>query len=424
METLQESRAGVADTIPVGVDFGREPEPGVHPTHQIPHESPGPPCARRKVLTLFGTRPEIIKLAPVIRQLEADGVSFRAINVNSGQHVDLIRPFIRLFGVRIDHDLRVMHEGHSLSQCCARILAALDPILASEQPDLILVQGDTTTAFAGSLAAFYRKIPVGHVEAGLRSGDPLNPFPEELNRRLVTRLATYHFAATTRNRQVLLDEGVPPANVFVTGNPVVDSLQAILRDPPSPELEGILHATRGLRRIVLTTHRRESFGAVMAGHLRALRAFVDRHGDVALIFPVHPNPAVKGVAEAILTGHARIFLLDPLDYVDFIGLLSQAWLIVSDSGGVQEEAPTLGRPLLVLRENTERPEAIESGVARLVGGDPARLEALLEANYPEGRWARDVRGIENPFGRGESGKLIVAAVTRVLRVASGASASA
>jgi UDP-N-acetylglucosamine 2-epimerase (non-hydrolysing) len=373
---------------------------------------------RRKIGFVFGTRPEVIKLAPVIAELETWRDFFEVVTVNTGQHTDLLAPFVQLFATRIDHNLRVMEPGQTPNRVCARVLAAIDPILTQERPDLLLVQGDTTTALAGALAGFHQRIPVGHVEAGLRSGDVQSPYPEEMNRRLITRLATYHFAATTQNRATLLAEGVRGEQVFITGNPVVDSLHTILaRRTDSPGVAALLRATEGLKRIVLTTHRRESFGDALAENLRVLRDFVSRHEDVALLFPIHPNPAVRGPATAILGGRTRIHLLDPLDYADFIGLLARAWLIVSDSGGVQEEAPTLGKPLLVLRENTERPEAVESGVARLVGGSPANLGAMLESAYQDGDWIRTVTRTANPFGRGDAAQRIVHAIAHVFGVA-------
>jgi UDP-N-acetylglucosamine 2-epimerase (non-hydrolysing) len=280
---------------------------------------------------------------------------------------------------------------------------------------MILVQGDTTTAMSGALAGFHRRIPVAHVEAGLRTGDAYNPYPEEMNRRIITRLATYHFAATPRNRNTLLSEGVPHGSIFVTGNPVLDSLKTILeRSATTPALEEMLKATKGLRRIIVTTHRRESFGEVMAENLRVLRSFIDRYEDIGLIFPVHPNPAVLGPATSILAGHPRIHLIQPLSYEHFIVLLSHAWLIVSDSGGIQEEAPTLGKPLLVLRKNTERPEAVESGVARLVGGSPERLGAMLEEVRRDGSWADEIRKVRNPFGQADSGKRIAQLIAKLL----------
>jgi UDP-N-acetylglucosamine 2-epimerase (non-hydrolysing) len=373
---------------------------------------------RKKVLTLFGTRPEAIKLAPVIRGLEANSDSIETINVASGQHTDLLYPFARLLEIRIDRDLRVMLPSQTPNQVCARVMSAMDVILEKEQPELILVQGDTTTALAGALAGFHREIPVGHVEAGLRSGNPRSPFPEEMNRRMISRLATYHFAATTRNRMTLLAEGVEKRNIFVTGNPVVDSLKAIVSrsSQRNPVLEQLLQSTNGLKRLILTTHRRERFGELMMENLVTLRQFVESHKDVALIFPVHPNPAVVDAARAALSHHSRIHLIEPLGYEDFIALLSEAWLIVSDSGGVQEEAPTLGKPLLVLRENTERPEALESGIARLVGARPEALALMLEEAYLDGSWASQVGRIENPFGDGESGQRIAEIIAELINV--------
>ncbi len=365
-------------------------------------------ASRKKILSVFGTRPEVIKLASVIAELEAHPQAFHTVNIASGQHTDLLYPFVRLFGIRLDRNLNIMEEAQTPSRVCARVLESLEPVLAEEKPDLILVQGDTTTAMAGALAGFYHRIPIGHVEAGMRSGNVISPFPEEINRQVIARLATYHFASTPYNQRCLLAEGVPKEKIFLTGNPVVDAVQSLMqRMAPSPVVQKWLEATDGLRRIVLTTHRRESFGNGLRENLRVLRDFVVRHRDVALIFPVHPNPQVKGPAKATLGGHPRIFLAQPLNYDDFIQLLSHAWLIVSDSGGVQAEAPSVGKPLLILRENTEMPEVVECGVARLVGADAARLESLLEEVYADNRWVREVRQIENPLGQGDSGKKIV-----------------
>jgi UDP-N-acetylglucosamine 2-epimerase (non-hydrolysing) len=277
------------------------------------------------------------------------------------------------------------------------------------------VQGDTTTALAGALAAFHRGVAVAHVEAGLRTGDAASPFPEEMNRRLVSRLAAYHFAPTARNRDALLAEGADPSRVFVTGNTVVDALDTIrARAVLTGRVRAVVEATKGLRRVVLTTHRRESFGRVLGENLRVLRRFVESHADAALVFPVHPNPHVSRAARAALSGHPRIHLIEPLGYEEFVTLLSAAWLVVSDSGGVQEEAPTLGKPLLVLRDKTERPEALEAGVARLVGGDPARLAAMLEEVARGGSWADRVHRVPNPFGRGDAGPRIAAHIAALL----------
>jgi UDP-N-acetylglucosamine 2-epimerase (non-hydrolysing) len=368
-------------------------------------------------MTVFGTRPEVIKLAPVINALNLHGSDLQVVNVASAQHTDLLYPFAQRFGVRLDYDLQAMRPNQTPAQLCARVLESLNPILEEEEPDLVLVQGDTTSALAGALAAFYHQIPVGHVEAGLRSGDPHSPFPEEMNRRLISNLATYHFAPTVSNRDVLLAEGVGPDKIFVTGNPVVDAVHSMSRHwQPSPLVEHVLKMTKDLRRVVLTTHRRESFGEIMQDNLSALRCFIERNRDTALIFPVHPNPAVTEAADEILSNHPRIYLLDPLSYEDFLTLLGQAWLIVSDSGGVQEEAPSLGKPLLILRENTERPEAVTSGVARLVGGNPKQLFALLQEAAQPGSWVEKLEEVANPFGRGDAGPRIADTVARLLDV--------
>jgi UDP-N-acetylglucosamine 2-epimerase (non-hydrolysing) len=368
---------------------------------------------RKKVLTLFGTRPELIKLAPVIAAVEAAG-TFTTVNVSSSQHTDLLRPLIKDFGVRVDHDLAVMQPNQTLSGLFARVLSALDPILVAEQPDVVLVQGDTTTAVAGATAAFHRKIPVGHVEAGLRSGNRDNPFPEEMNRRLITKLATWHFASTPENVAALRGEHVPEPQIFLTGNPVVDALLKMAADAkPTPETAALLTRIGDRKIILLTTHRRESFGEKMAGNLRALRDFVGNNPDVAIVFPTHPNPSVKGTAAEILGNRDGIFLVPPMDYRQFVLLMSRAWLIASDSGGVQEEAPSLGKPLLVLRENTERPEAVAAGCAKLVG-TPELLAAELAAARVPGGWASGIRSVKNPFGDGTAAIKIAAALTECI----------
>jgi UDP-N-acetylglucosamine 2-epimerase (non-hydrolysing) len=359
-----------------------------------------------KVLVLFGTRPEAIKLAPVIRELKKK--LFQTVVVSSSQHRELLRPFLKMLDIEADFDLRVMKKDQTPNEVCSRVLAKLDKLLAEESPDLILVQGDTTTALAGALAGFNRRIPVGHIEAGLRSGNLYSPFPEELNRRLVSQIASLHFAATELNRRHLLAEGVADEKIFVTGNTVVDTLEFILKKlAPGAEIAGLIEATKDLKRILLTTHRRESFGGQMSGNLKVLREFVEKRKDVCLFFPVHPNPNVQAATNEILAGKERIHLLEPLGYEDFIALMRSVWLIVSDSGGIQEEAPSLGKPLLVLRENTERPEALSAGVARLVGGNPRTLARMLDENYAVEDWIKSVREISNPFGDGRAARRIV-----------------
>lgn len=362
-----------------------------------------------RVLSLFGTRPETIKFAPVILELEERG--FQTVNINSAQHRDLLAPLIDHFGLRIDHNLEVMREAQSLNGIASRVLKAVDPILEATRPNFLLVQGDTTTAMAGALAAWNRKIPVGHLEAGLRSGNPHSPFPEEMNRRLITRMATWHFAATRTNREILEKEGVASESIFVTGNPVIDALRWTLKKNQSSDFVADLLEKVGNRRlVVLTTHRRESFGESMEGNLEVIREFAESHEDVAVVFPVHPNPEVRRVAEEKLDGCDRIFRIDPLPYADFLPLMSRAWLLVSDSGGLQEEAPTLGKPLIILRENTERPEAVECGAARLTGGSIQRLREELEGAWKDNRWAQSVEQMRNPFGDGTAARQIADAL--------------
>ena len=359
-----------------------------------------------KILVLFGTRPEVIKLAPVIHELAQRSV--RTVIVSSSQHTHLLKPFLRSLDIETDYDLTVMRKDQTPNDVCARIMSRLDLILASEKPDMVIVQGDTATTLAGALAAFNRKIPVGHVEAGLRSGNINSPFPEEMNRRVVSQIASYHFAATEKNRRNLLGEGVASDRIFVTGNPVVDSMQNMLVNlEPGKRVASLIASTDGCKRLLLTTHRRESFGTAMTENLKVIRDFVAKRNDVCLFFPVHPNPNVKNVAADILGDIDRVHLLEPLDYADFLALMRSAWLIVSDSGGVQEEAPSLGKPLLVLRENTERPEAISAGVSRLIGSSPGALRQALDENYSIDTWIRSVKEVANPFGDGRSAARIV-----------------
>lgn len=369
-----------------------------------------------KVLSVFGTRPELIKFYPVLRELTTRP-NVSSVTVLTSQHVDLVHPLLDLWKVQVDHDLEAMVAGQSLNNLIARLLGRIDAVLAKEAPDIVLVQGDTTSAMAAALAAWHRKIPLGHIEAGLRSGARDSPFPEEMNRRIVSSMASLHFAPTRRNVDALLAEGIPAGTIYQTGNPIVDAVGLIRgRTAPSEETRSLLDRLKGRRIVLMTTHRRESFGAVMRQRMRTLRRFVAERPDVSLLFPVHPNPEVVRLAKAELGGVSNIELLAPICYPDFLHCLAASWLVVSDSGGVQEEAPSLGKPLLIIRPNTERLEVVEANVARLVGDDPHRLwEALLEAEEP-GSWASRVHPIANPFGRGDSAQRIVDATLKFLRV--------
>jgi UDP-N-acetylglucosamine 2-epimerase (non-hydrolysing) len=339
------------------------------------------------------------------------------VNVATGQHSELLYPMAELFGIRIDHDLEIMDTNQTPSGTCARALMLLDPLLQRYKPDMVLVQGDTTSTLAGALASFYHRIPVGHIEAGLRSGNLYSPYPEEMNRTLVSQLATYHFAATPGNRDTLVREGVGADQIFVTGNPVVDALKLMLeRSSTTPETRKLLDETADKKILAVTLHRRESLESKIIETLKVLRAFVDAHQDVVMIFPVHPNPRVRSAASKVLGFNNRIHLIAPLNYQDFIRVLSASWLIVSDSGGVQEEAPTLGKRLLVVRENTERSEALDTGFIRLVNEGPTALAAIMEHIYQCGDAPGALGNGENPFGRGDSGKRIVQAIADVFQI--------
>lgn len=359
-----------------------------------------------KILVLFGTRPEAIKLAPVIKELQKIP-QFQTITVSSSQHTDLLKPFLKIFEIETDYDLQVMTENQTPNQVLARTIESLDKILADEKPDLILVQGDTTTTLAGAMAGFNRDIAVGHIEAGLRTGNIRSPFPEEMNRRLTSQLSTFHFAATSQNRQNLLKEHISERQIYITGNTIVDALKFIRKNfEPSEGIKVLLRRAEGLKKVLLTTHRRESFRQSMRENLIVLRDFVEKRKDTCLIFPVHPNPNVRHITDEILLDRDRVFLLEPLDYIDFIYLMENSWLIVSDSGGVQEEAPTLGKPVLILRDNTERPEAVQCGIAKLVGGNSRTLARLLDENYMTETWIKSVGKVLNPFGDGKSAERI------------------
>jgi len=362
--------------------------------------------ADSSVTVVFGTRPEAIKLAPVIRELERRGVPARVIA--TGQHRELLDQVLRVFGIEPDADLEVMTEGQSLFQITSRVLEGLERLFAQQRPALVLVQGDTTTVFATALAAFYLKIPVGHVEAGLRTGSRYNPFPEEMNRTLVSRLTTLHFAPTERAKDALVAEGVRAESIRVTGNPVIDALLSVVRD----DYEFAHPVLRSLdldnnRLVTITTHRRESWGAAMEESLGAIREVVDAYDDVVAVFPVHPNTTVRNAVGKVLGGADGFYLIDPLDYLDFAHLMARSTLIFTDSGGVQEEAPSLGVPVLVLRETTERPEGIEAGTARLVGTDHGKIVAAARELLEDPAKRAEMAKRANPYGDGKAAERIV-----------------
>ena len=365
-----------------------------------------------KVAVVFGTRPEAIKLAPVIQALRAQPQRFQAVICSTAQHRDMTDQVLPIFGLVPDHDLDVMTPGQSLSQVAARVLERLDPVFEQEQPDWVLVQGDTTTVIAASLAAFYRRVKVGHVEAGLRSGDRCNPYPEEINRQVADVIADAHFAPTDDARQRLLREGIASWRITVSGNTVIDALQSIATQPYVPQTASLRTLWQSPRRMVLVTaHRRESFGQPLRDIFAALRELAGRFKDqIDIVYPVHPNPQVSGPAQELLAGADNIVLLPPLDYVTFVHLMQRAHFILTDSGGVQEEAPSLGKPVLVMRAVTERPEGIAAGTAALVGvardAIVAASTSLLTDRAAYERMAQAV----NPYGDGKASQRIVEAL--------------
>jgi len=358
-------------------------------------------------MVVFGTRPEAIKLAPVIRRLREQAERFDVRVCVTAQHRGLLDQVLDVFDIQPDYDLDLMRPGQTLTESTARILAALEPVIAGERPDFVLVQGDTTTAMCGALAAFYQDARVGHVEAGLRTGDLRQPFPEEMNRVLVSKLATLHFAPTASARQNLLDEGVVPESIFVTGNTGIDAVLEVAAALEAGSLPSGKWPSLDPRKklVLVTAHRRESFGAGFERICQALRDIAKR-GDAEVVYPVHPNPNVEEPVNRLLRGAPGIHLITPLPYVPFVDLMRRAYLLLTDSGGIQEEAPSLGKPVLVMREKTERPEAVEAGTARLVGTDRATILAETALLFDDPAvYARRSR-IHNPYGDGRAASRI------------------
>jgi UDP-N-acetylglucosamine 2-epimerase (non-hydrolysing) len=361
---------------------------------------------------VIGTRPEAIKMAPVVSALAAHAPDIETKVALTGQHTTLVDQALEVFGLVPDYDLGIMQEGQTLYDVLHGALDGLRDVVRDVEPDLALVQGDTATVFAGALVGFFERVALGHVEAGLRSHDKWAPFPEELLRRMTDVLADFRFAPTQWAASELLAENVRPDRVYVTGNTVVDALLTISEqdhDVSNPTLRGIIE-DGGSRLVLLTAHRRESFGEPLRQVFGAVRELADRFEDVHVVYPVHPNPNVRAPAEELLASHGRVHLTEPLDYLDLVAALRHAALVLTDSGGIQEEAPTFGTPVLVLRAVTERPEGIDAGVAELVGTDPARILERGSARLTEGRPAE----MANPYGDGRAGERIADIVAAAL----------
>ncbi|MDB4917235.1 MAG: UDP-N-acetylglucosamine 2-epimerase [Gemmatimonadetes bacterium] len=371
---------------------------------------------RKTIVSIMGTRPEVIKMAPVVRELERHSSRFRSIVLCTGQHRELLQQALHAFDIKADVELDLMEDNQGLAEFAARSLTAVSEVLDDIHPDMVLVQGDTTTMVTSALAAFYKRIAVGHVEAGLRSFDRANPFPEEINRCLAANLADLHFAPTEAARRNLISMGVPADHVLVTGNTIVDALHSVkpARDYDNPELGAI--ASMPERIILVTAHRRENHGVRMQAICRALLAIVSAHPDVRIVWPVHPNPQVVAIADELLSCVDRIHLVPPTTYGDILRLMKRSYVIMSDSGGIQEEAPSLRKPLLVLREVTERPEGVEVGAARLVGTDVETILNEIGWLLTDEEAYERMRSAPNPFGDGHAARRIVSAISKRLHL--------
>ncbi|TEB13635.1 non-hydrolyzing UDP-N-acetylglucosamine 2-epimerase [Pelotomaculum propionicicum] len=364
-----------------------------------------------KVLAVFGTRPEAIKMAPLVKELEKHPAEINCKVAVTAQHREMLDQVLSLFEISPAYDLDIMRHGQNLFDITSRALAGLEKVLTREKPDLVLVHGDTTTTFVAALASFYLQIPVGHVEAGLRTRNKFSPFPEEANRHLTGVLADLNFAPTATARQNLLEEGVPPEKIFVTGNTVIDALLATVRPGyrfNDEMLDGIDYDSR--RVLLVTTHRRENLGEPMRDIYRALREVVECYPDVEVVFPVHKNPAVRNVVEEELAGLARVHMVEPMDYQPFANLIDRSYLVLSDSGGIQEEAPSRGKPVLVLRNTTERPEAVEAGTVRLVGTDRLKVAGETRRLLDNKDFYNKMANAVNPYGDGRASTRIVQAI--------------
>ena len=357
-----------------------------------------------KIMTVFGTRPEAVKMAPVIRELKKfpDLVELKV--AVTAQHREMLDQVLKVFDIVPDYDLNIMQHGQSLADITTRSLQGLDRLFAEEKPNLVLVQGDALAVLSGALAAFYHRIPVGHVEAGLRTGDMYNPFPEEMVRRLTSHIASMHFAPTEKARTNLLAEGIPESNIFVTGNTVIDALLSVAAALPECQPDG------GFREILVTAHRRENWGEPHRQVFLALRDLVEAFPDVRVVFAMHRNPEIRKQARSILGGLERVELIEPPDYAPFVALMKRCYMVITDSGGIQEEAPSLGKPVLVVRSTTERPEGVEAGTVRLVGTNRETVfrEASRLLTDPEAYQA--MAKARNPYGDGHAAERIREAI--------------
>ncbi len=356
-----------------------------------------------KVLTIFGTRPEAIKMAPLIKELEKRD-EIESVVCITAQHREMLDQVLKAFDIKVDYDLNIMHQGQTLTDVTVRSLQGLESVIKETNPNIILVHGDTSTTFAGALAAFYNKVNIGHVEAGLRTYDKYSPYPEEINRQLVSCMTDLHFAPTKLSADNLINEGKNPKNIFITGNTVIDAMATTISDSYTND---IFDWIGNDRMILLTAHRRENIGEPMYKIFRAIKKIVEEFEDVKVIYPIHKNPKVREIANSVFSDCDRIRLIEPLEVFDFHNFMNKAYLVMSDSGGIQEEAPSLGKPVLVLRDTTERPEGIEAGTLKLVGTDEENVYNETKKLLTDYEEYNLMSKATNPYGDGKASIRIV-----------------
>ncbi|GGI00734.1 MULTISPECIES: non-hydrolyzing UDP-N-acetylglucosamine 2-epimerase [Mammaliicoccus] len=356
----------------------------------------------KKIMTIFGTRPEAIKMAPLVLELKNDP-ELQPIVVVTAQHREMLDSVLETFDITPDYDLNIMKQGQTLSEVTSRVLGGLESVIQEAKPDMILVHGDTTTTFAGSLAAFYNEVAIGHVEAGLRTWNKYSPFPEEMNRQMTGVLADLHFSPTDQSKHNLLQENKNDESIVVTGNTAIDALSTTVSDGYESD---IIKRHEGKRIVLLTAHRRENIGKPMENIFNAVRQIVEEHEDVVVVYPMHKNPKVRSIANQILSDHERIELIEPLEVIDFHNFAANSHLILTDSGGVQEEAPSLGKPVLVLRDTTERPEGVEAGTLKLVGVEEDNVYKETKALLTDQALYERMSIAQNPYGDGLASKRI------------------
>ncbi|MGA5712849.1 non-hydrolyzing UDP-N-acetylglucosamine 2-epimerase [Bacillus bombysepticus] len=362
---------------------------------------------RLKVMTIFGTRPEAIKMAPLVLELQKHPEKIESIVTVTAQHRQMLDQVLSIFGITPDFDLNIMKDRQTLIDVTTRGLEGLDKVMKEAKPDIVLVHGDTTTTFIASLAAFYNQIPVGHVEAGLRTWDKYSPYPEEMNRQLTGVMADLHFSPTAKSATNLQKENKDESRIFITGNTAIDALQTTVKETYS---HPVLEKLGNDRLVLMTAHRRENLGEPMRNMFRAIKRLVDKHEDVQVVYPVHMNPVVREIANEILGEHNRIHLIEPLGVIDFHNVAARSYLMLTDSGGVQEEAPSLGVPVLVLRDTTERPEGIEAGTLKLAGTDEETIFGLADELLSDKEAHDKMAKASNPYGDGRASERIVEAI--------------